>query len=82
LYSGDTRFAFYVPRFDFVPMAVCPRRSGRYFSASLENQTRAADTNATPEYRTAFFKSLLGQKLTEGESRAMTAFKADFSGLF
>jgi HK97 family phage major capsid protein len=46
-------------------------------TASLENQTRAADTHATPEYRTAFFKSLLGQELTEGESRAMTAAKAE-----
>jgi HK97 family phage prohead protease len=35
------------------------------------------DTHATPEYRSAFFKSLLGQVLTEPEIRAMNAARAE-----
>ena len=35
------------------------------------------DVYATPEYRSAFFKSLLGQELTETETAAMKLAKAD-----
>jgi HK97 family phage major capsid protein len=35
------------------------------------------DTHATPEYRSAFYKSLLGQSLTEPETRAFAAAKAE-----
>jgi hypothetical protein len=46
-------------------------------TASLETQAQNRDTCATPEYRAAFFKSLLGQELTDSETRAMTAAKAE-----
>lgn len=39
-------------------------------TASLEKGANNPDTHATPEYRTAFFKSLLGKELTDGETRA------------
>lgn len=45
--------------------------------ASLDAQTPTADTHAVPEYRTAFYKSLLGKELTESETRAMTAARAE-----
>lgn len=35
------------------------------------------DTIATPEYRSAFYKTLLGQKLTEAETRAFDVVKAE-----
>jgi len=46
-------------------------------TASLENKTQNPDTHATPEYRTAFFKSLLGQQLSESETRAFSLAKAE-----
>jgi HK97 family phage major capsid protein len=46
-------------------------------TASLETATQTPDTHATPEYRSAFFKSLLGKDLTETETRAMSAAKAE-----
>jgi HK97 family phage major capsid protein/HK97 family phage prohead protease len=36
-----------------------------------------ADTHAAPEYRSAFYKSLLGQTLSEAETRAMSAARAE-----
>ncbi len=39
-------------------------------TASLEKGVSSPDTHATPEYRAAFFKSLLGKELTDGETRA------------
>jgi len=39
-------------------------------TASLEKGVSCPDTHATPEYRAAFFKSLLGKELTDGETRA------------
>ncbi|MDR0813446.1 MAG: phage major capsid protein [Oscillospiraceae bacterium] len=44
---------------------------------SLEKPVSQTDTHATPEYRTAFYKSLLGQELTDGETRAMSTAKAE-----
>ncbi len=35
------------------------------------------DSHASPEYRSAFFKKLLGRDLTEGESRAYTAAQVE-----
>ena len=47
-------------------------------TASLETQAQQTrDITATPEYRTAFFKSLLGQDMTDAESRAMTQARAE-----
>ncbi|GHU95340.1 hypothetical protein FACS1894208_08000 [Clostridia bacterium] len=46
-------------------------------TASLEKGVQQTDTHATPEYRAAFYKSLLGQELTDGENRAMTQAKAE-----
>jgi HK97 family phage major capsid protein len=46
-------------------------------TASLEKGVQQTDTHATPEYRAAFYKSLLGQELTEGENRAMSQAKAE-----
>jgi len=47
-------------------------------TASLDaSQTQSRDVTATPEYRQAFFKSLLGQELTDPESRALTAARAE-----
>lgn len=46
-------------------------------TASLEKGVTINDTHATPEYRSAFFKSLLGQELSDAESRAMTAARAE-----
>jgi HK97 family phage major capsid protein len=46
-------------------------------TASLDAQAQARDITATPEYRSGFFKSLLGQELTDPESRAMTAARAE-----
>lgn len=39
-------------------------------TASLEKGVANFDTHATPEYRAAFFKSLLGKEMTDGETRA------------
>jgi HK97 family phage major capsid protein len=46
-------------------------------TASLEKGVNNPDTHATPEYRTAFFKSLLGKELTDGETRAYQAAQAE-----
>ena len=46
-------------------------------TAGLEKTTVNPDTHAAPEYRTAFFKSLLGKELSEGETRAYSAAKAE-----
>ena len=45
--------------------------------ASLETQSQPQEPHATPEYRSAFFKSLLGKELTEVETRAMDAARAE-----
>lgn len=46
-------------------------------SAVLNAATTNPDTNAAPEYRSAFFKNLLGKELTEGENRAFAAARAE-----
>jgi len=46
-------------------------------TASLENPAIVADTHDTPEYRSAFYKSLLGKELTDGENRAYDAARAE-----
>ncbi len=47
-------------------------------TATLEaNHNPATDTHNTPEYRTAFYKSLMGRELTDAESRAYTAAQAE-----
>lgn len=46
-------------------------------TASLDAPTQAADPIATPEYRSAFFKSLLGHDLTAAETRAMGAVRTE-----
>ena len=46
-------------------------------SAVLNAATTHPDTHAAPEYRSAFFKNLLGKELTEGENRAFAAARAE-----
>ena len=46
-------------------------------TASLEKGSTTTDTHDTPEYRSAFFKSLLGKELTDGESRALQTAQAE-----
>lgn len=46
-------------------------------TASLEKGSVNTDTHDTPEYRSAFYKSLLGKELTDGETRAMQAAQAE-----
>jgi len=46
-------------------------------TAALENPVVNHDTHAAPEYRSAFYKSLLGKELTDGESRAFSAAQAE-----
>jgi len=46
-------------------------------SAVMGAAQTPADTHATPEYRSAFFKNLLGKELSEAETRAMQAAKAE-----
>lgn len=47
-------------------------------TANLEaNKNIAADSHSTPEYRSAFFKTLLGKDLTDAESRALAAAQAE-----
>ena len=47
-------------------------------TATLEaNHTPMTDTHAAPEYRTAFYKTLMGRELTDAESRAYTAAQAE-----
>lgn len=46
-------------------------------TASLEKGSINTDTHNTPEYRSAFYKSLLGKELTDGENRAFAAAQAE-----
>ena len=47
-------------------------------TAPLEaNHNPMTDTHAAPEYRTAFYKTLMGRELTDAESRAYTAAQAE-----
>ena len=46
-------------------------------SAVLNAATTNPDTHAAPEYRSAFFKNLLGKELTESENRAFAAARAE-----
>ena len=46
-------------------------------TASLEKGSTATDTHNTPEYRTAFYKTLMGKELTDAESRAYEAAQAE-----
>lgn len=46
-------------------------------TASLEKGNASTDTHAAPEYRSAFFKRLLGKELTDGENRAFEAAQAE-----
>ena len=46
-------------------------------TATLEAKQTPTDTHNTPEYRTAFYKSLMGKELTDAESRAYTAAQAE-----
>ena len=46
-------------------------------TAGLEKGSTSTDTHDTPEYRSAFFKSLLGKELTDGESRALATAQAE-----
>ena len=46
-------------------------------SAVLNAANTTPDTHAAPEYRSAFFKNLLGKELTEGENRAFAAARAE-----
>ena len=46
-------------------------------TAGLEKGNTIADTHSTPEYRSAFFKGLMGKELTDSESRAMAAAQAE-----
>ena len=46
-------------------------------TAGLEKGNTNPDTHNTPEYRSAFFKRLLGKELTDGENRAFEAAQAE-----
>lgn len=46
-------------------------------SAVLKGAAMNPDTHAAPEYRSAFFKRLLGKELTDGETRAFGAAAAE-----
>ena len=46
-------------------------------TASLEKGSTVTDTHAAPEYRTAFYKTLMGKELTDGENRAFAAAQAE-----
>ncbi len=46
-------------------------------TASLEKNAQATDTHNTPEYRSAFYKTLLGKELTDSESRALATAQAE-----
>lgn len=46
-------------------------------TASLEKGGTNTDTHDTPEYRSAFYKRLLGKELTDGENRAFEAAQAE-----
>ena len=47
-------------------------------TANLEaGHNTVTDTHAAPEYRTAFYKTLMGKELTDGENRAFAAAQAE-----
>ena len=46
-------------------------------TAGLEKGNVNTDTHNTPEYRSAFYKRLLGKELTDGENRAFEAAQAE-----
>lgn len=46
-------------------------------TAGLEKGSTVTDTHNTPEYRTAFYKTLMGKELTDGENRAFAAAQAE-----
>lgn len=47
-------------------------------TASLEaSRNTVTDTHSTPEYRTAFYKTLMGRELTDAEARAFAAAQAE-----
>ena len=46
-------------------------------TASLEKGNTTTDTHDTPEYRSAFYKRLLGKELTDSENRAFEAAQAE-----
>ena len=46
--------------------------AGKVLKDEISTEAVAGDVFASPEYRSAFFKSLLGQKLSEGETIAFT----------
>lgn len=46
-------------------------------SAVMNQAAVSTNTHDTPEYRSAFFKNLLGKPLTEGEQRSFTAAQAE-----
>lgn len=47
-------------------------------TANLEaNRNTVTDTHNTPEYRAAFYKTLMGKELTDGENRAFAAAQAE-----
>lgn len=46
-------------------------------TATLEANQTPTDTHNTPEYRTAFYKSLMGKELTDAENRAFAAAQAE-----
>lgn len=47
-------------------------------TANLEaNRNTVTDTHSTPEYRAAFYKTLMGKELTDGENRAFAAAQAE-----
>lgn len=45
--------------------------------ADLEKGNASTDTHNTPEYRSAFYKRLLGKELTDGENHAFEAAQAE-----
>lgn len=44
---------------------------------NLNTANTRTDTHSAPEYRSAFFKRMLGKELTDGESRALAAAQAE-----
>ena len=46
-------------------------------TANLSKATTITDTHSAPEYRSAFFKRMLGKELTDGENRALMAAQAE-----
>ena len=46
-------------------------------TANLNKSNTQTDTHSAAEYRSAFFKRMLGKELTDGETRAFTAAQAE-----